>query len=73
MHAFQYDKIQKIGRHLSFRDYLRQNPEICKKYGELISKLADQYPTDIDGYGDGKDEFVRKIEEEALKWHWTIH
>ncbi|AJS61455.1 GrpB family protein [Paenibacillus sp. IHBB 10380] len=71
IHAFQYDNIQEIERHLSFRDYLRQSPEICKEYGELKSKLADQYPTDIDGYGDGKDDFVKKIEKEALKWHWT--
>ena len=71
IHAFQYDNIQEIERHLSFRDYLRQSPEICKEYGELKSKLADQYPTDIDGYGDGKDNFVKKIEKEALKWHWT--
>lgn len=72
IHAFQYDHIQEIERHLSFRDYLRQSPEICKDYGELKSKLADQYPTDIDSYGDGKDDFVKKIEKEALKWHW-IH
>lgn len=71
IHAFQFDNIQEIERHLSFRDYLRQNPEICKEYGELKSKLADQYPRDIDGYGDGKDDFVKKIEKEALKWSWT--
>ncbi|TCJ02074.1 GrpB family protein [Cytobacillus praedii] len=71
IHAFQFDNIQEIERHLSFRDYLRQFPEICKEYGQLKSKLADQYPTDIDGYGDGKDDFVKKIEKEALKWHWT--
>lgn len=72
IHAFQYDHIQEIERHLSFRDYLRQSPERCKEYGELKSKLADQYPTDIDSYGDGKDDFVKKIEKEALKWYW-IH
>ncbi|MCC3373589.1 GrpB family protein [Cohnella sp. REN36] len=72
IHAFQYDSIQEIERHLSFRDYLCENPEICKAYGELKSKLADKYPTDIESYGDGKDEFVKKIERAALKWHWTI-
>ncbi|WP_018758336.1 GrpB family protein [Paenibacillus terrigena] len=70
IHAFQYDHIQEIERHLAFRDYLRQNPDICKTYGELKSKLAKQYPTDIDGYSVGKDGFVKKIEKEALKWHW---
>ncbi|WP_106767559.1 GrpB family protein [Paenibacillus faecalis] len=72
IHAFQYDHIQEIERHLSFRDYLRQNPEICKEYGELKSRLADEYPTDINSYIDGKNDFVKKIEKEALQWHW-IH
>ncbi|MFB6362814.1 GrpB family protein [Paenibacillus elgii] len=71
IHAFQYDNIQEIERHLSFRDYLRLNPGICKEYGELKSKLADKHPTDIDSYGDGKEDFVKKIEKEALKWHWS--
>ncbi|USG63397.1 GrpB family protein [Brevibacillus ruminantium] len=72
IHAFQYDHIQEIERHLAFRDYLRQNPNVCKEYGELKSKLAEQFPTDIDSYGDGKDDFVKKVEKEALKWHWTV-
>lgn len=71
IHAFQYDSIQEIERHLSFRDYLREHPEVCKEYGELKSRLADKYPTDIESYGDGKDDFVKKIEKEALKWHWS--
>lgn len=72
IHAFQYDNVQEIERHLSFRDYLRQHPEISKEYGELKSKLAEKYPTDIDGYCDGKDNFVKKIEKKALEWHWSI-
>ncbi|WP_317955866.1 GrpB family protein [Paenibacillus chitinolyticus] len=72
IHAFQYDHIQEIERHLSFRDYLRQNPKMCKEYGDLKSELADKHPTDIESYGDGKDEFVKKVEKEALKWHWKI-
>ncbi len=70
IHAFQYDNIQEIERHLAFRDYLRQNQKISKEYGELKSKLAQIYPTDIDAYCDGKDSFVKKIEKDALKWHW---
>ncbi|RPK01537.1 GrpB family protein [Priestia endophytica] len=70
IHAFQYDNTQEIERHLSFRDYLCQNSEIRQQYGELKSKLAHKFPNDINGYSNGKDEFVRKIEKEALKWHW---
>lgn len=70
IHAFQYDNIQEIERHLAFRDYLRQNTKISKEYGELKCKLAQIYPTDIDAYCYGKDSFVKKIEKDALKWHW---
>jgi GrpB-like predicted nucleotidyltransferase (UPF0157 family) len=31
IHAFQYDNIQEIERHLSFRDYLRQNQMISNE------------------------------------------
>ncbi|RDX02537.1 GrpB family protein [Listeria kieliensis] len=70
IHAFQFDQVQDIERHLSFRDYLRQNPQVCVAYGDLKRELAAKYPNDIEGYGDGKDDFVKKVEQEALKWHW---
>lgn len=71
IHAFQYDHIQEIERHLAFRDYLCQHPEIAKEYGELKDELAKKYPNDIESYGDGKDDFVKKVEKQALIWHWT--
>lgn len=72
IHAFQYNNIEEIERHLAFRDYLREHPEVCIQYGELKSQLAEQYPNDIDGYCDGKDNFVKSVEKDAIKWHWTI-
>lgn len=72
IHAFQYDDIKEIERHLAFRDYLRQHPDLCKEYGDLKDQLAKKYLTDIDGYSNGKDNFVKQIEKEALKWHWII-
>jgi len=71
IHAFQYDNIYEIERHLSFRDYLCQRPEIVKQYSELKSELAIKFPQDIERYGDGKNEFVKTIEKQALIWHWT--
>lgn len=71
IHAFQFDNITEIERHLVFRDYLREHPEICKQYGDLKSELAEQYPNDIEGYGDGKDSFVKEVEKEAMKWYWS--
>lgn len=72
IHAFQYNKIEEIERHLAFRDYLRVHPEVCRQYGELKSQLAEVYPNDIEGYGDGKDDFVKSVEKDAIKWFWTV-
>ncbi|MEB9683003.1 hypothetical protein BK742_17640 [Bacillus thuringiensis serovar pingluonsis] len=72
IHAYQYDKIEEIERHLAFRDYLREHPVVCKQYGELKSQLAKEYPNDIKGYGDGKDKFVKSVEKDALKWFWAV-
>lgn len=70
IHAFQYDSVFDIERHLAFRDYLIAYPEIAKQYGDLKSELALKYPKSIGDYGNGKDEFVKKVEKEALIWHW---
>ncbi|MGE7114353.1 GrpB family protein [Lysinibacillus sp. NPDC047702] len=72
IHAFQYSNIEEIERHLAFRDYLREHPEVCKKYGQLKNQLAKKYPNDIEGYGDGKNDFVKNVEKDAIKWYWTI-
>ncbi|MEB2282750.1 GrpB family protein [Lysinibacillus xylanilyticus] len=72
IHAFQYNNIAEIERHLAFRDYLRKHPEVCRQYGEIKSQLAKQYPNDIDGYCHGKDDFVKSVEKEAIKWHWSV-
>ena len=71
IHAFQYDHVQEIERHLVFRDFLRHHPEIAHAYGELKCELAQKYPNDIESYGDGKDDFVKKVEKQALMWHWA--
>ncbi|MFE7084375.1 GrpB family protein [Priestia megaterium] len=70
IHAFQYDNLQEIERHLSFRDYLRQNQMRRNEYGTLKAELAHRFPNDIKSYSNGKDKFVKRTEKEALKWHW---
>ncbi len=72
IHAFQYDNLAQIERHIIFREYLRCHPEVCRQYGTLKSTLATQYPDDIIAYGDGKENFVNEIEHKAIKWHWSI-
>ncbi|MGE7768174.1 GrpB family protein [Peribacillus sp. NPDC096540] len=72
IHAFQYNNMEEIERHLAFRDYLREHQDVCNQYGELKSKLAERYPNDIDGYCAGKDDFVNSIEKDAIKWYWIV-
>lgn len=57
-----------IARHLAVRDYLRAFPQEAAAYGDLKMRLAQRYPEDIEGYCDGKDAFVKALEQRALAW-----
>ncbi|SMO44929.1 GrpB family protein [Melghirimyces algeriensis] len=65
-----------VHRHLAFRDYLRAHPDIADQYGSLKQRLARDYPTDIIAYMDGKDPFIKGVEQKALRWatqsRWMI-
>lgn len=51
--------------HLAVRNYLRAHPETAQAYGDLKKRLADQFPHDIDSYGEGKTELILDILREA--------
>jgi GrpB-like predicted nucleotidyltransferase (UPF0157 family) len=44
--------------YLSFRDYLRTNPEAARQYAELKRALAARFPRDREAYIEGKTAFV---------------
>ncbi|MCA1029704.1 GrpB family protein [Bacillus timonensis] len=69
VHLFQWNNHSEIDRHLAVRDYLRKHPEAAKQYGELKAKLAALFPHDIKGYMDGKDLFVKNLEQHAQEWY----
>jgi GrpB-like predicted nucleotidyltransferase (UPF0157 family) len=71
IHTFTVGSDQ-VKRHLVFRDYMIAHPEEAQSYSELKCRLAAAYPTDIDGYMDGKNEFIREIDKKAAQWG-TIH
>ncbi|WP_309732581.1 GrpB family protein [Chamaesiphon sp. OTE_75_metabat_556] len=64
IHTFEVG-LPQIARHLAFRDYLRSHPEAAQQYSQLKQKLAQQYPADIEGYMDGKAEFIKEIDNQA--------
>lgn len=68
LHLFDENQVEAIERHVAVRDYLRMHPEEAVQYGSLKKQLAAQFPNDIDAYIDGKDLFVKQLEQRALIW-----
>lgn len=66
IHIFQADDWHNICRHLAFRDYMRIHEKERNEYAKIKKNLAQKFPYDIDGYCDGKENFVREIEKRAL-------
>lgn len=66
IHIFQADDWNNIGRHLAFRDYMRTHEKERDKYAKIKKDLALRFPYDIDGYCDGKESFVSKMEKCAV-------
>ncbi len=62
IHIFAYDDTVNIERHIAFRDYLRTHLKEREEYAHLKKALAERYPYNIDGYCNGKESFVRRIE-----------
>ena len=68
VHIFQKED-SNIIRHLAFKEYLKYNNKRMKEYELLKIELARKFPHDIDGYCNGKDFLIKKIEKEALSWY----
>jgi len=68
--VFQSDN-PEILRHLNFRDYMNQHPSEAKSYGELKKEMAIKFRYDIDGYCNGKDDFIKDIDRKAEVWAKT--
>lgn len=69
VHAFDERSHDKIELLISFYDYLKDNPDIAREYGELKLSLAKKYPDNIKKYKKGKEAFTKEIQTRALKWY----
>jgi GrpB-like predicted nucleotidyltransferase (UPF0157 family) len=68
VHTFEADS-PEIERHLAFRDYMIAHPEDAQQYSELKLALVKKlHGSDIEGYMDGKDEFIKEMEKRAVAW-----
>lgn len=47
-----------LQHHILLREYLRNNPNSVKLYGEMKQKLSGKFKNDIDSYVDGKTGLI---------------
>ena len=55
----QYSK--ELHRHITFRNFLRSNPEAVKKYSAVKEKAAELFPYDIDQYIEYKSPCIEEL------------
>ena len=59
----QYSK--ELHRHITFRDFLRSNPEAVQKYSLIKEKAAELFPNNIDGYIEYKSPCIEELYKEC--------
>ena len=52
-------------RHILFRDFLRNHPEVARKYDELKRRLAAERGVDRESYTNAKTEFIASVVTQA--------
>jgi GrpB-like predicted nucleotidyltransferase (UPF0157 family) len=52
---------QELHRHITFRNFLRENPDAVKKYGDVKTKAAELFFDDIDKYIEYKTPCIKKL------------
>lgn len=57
---------EELGRHIKFRDALRQNVRVRDTYANLKRELAQTYSTDRARYTAGKSEFINWVLSQSL-------
>ena len=55
----QYSK--ELHRHITFRDYLKSNPEAARQYGAVKETAAQLFPNDIDQYIAHKSPCIEEL------------
>ena len=56
---------EELRRHITFRDFLRGNPEAVKRYSQVKEKAAELFPNDIDGYIQYKSPCIEQLYREC--------
>ena len=56
---------EELHRHITFRNFLRSNPDAVKKYSKVKEKAAQLYPCDIEGYIEYKSPCIEEFYNEC--------
>ena len=56
---------EELHRHITFRDFLRSNPEAVKKYSLIKEKAAELFTNNIDGYIEYKTPCIEELYKEC--------
>lgn len=52
---------EELHRHITFRDFLRSNPDAVKKYSAIKEKASELFPNDIDKYIEYKAPCIEEL------------
>lgn len=52
---------KELFKHITFRNFLRNNPALAAEYSKVKEQAAALYPDDIDKYMEFKSEIIEKI------------
>ena len=52
---------KELFKHITFRDFLKNNPALVSEYSKVKEQAAVLYPDDIDKYVEFKSEIIEKI------------
>lgn len=56
-------------RHIAFRDYIKVHHEVRQQYAKLKKEIVKVDLSDHMEYNSYKDEFIKKVEKDALAWY----
>lgn len=68
LHCYQQGTAE-IERHLAFRDYLKARPDLARAYESVKEKCRDSHSLDSHAYSDCKDNWIQKIQAEAIVFY----
>ena len=72
IHIWEYEA-KDWNRHIAFRDYLMEHPEIASEYESLKKQLSLKDWEDGNEYNDAKDSFIKREESKAILWYRKYH